>query len=185
MPFGKGKRWAQNGVASLFAGGWQTNGTLSLYSGTPFTISANATEVNSPGNSQTANQVVAGKVAVPGEIGANKSWFDPLAFRQPLGVVFGNTGRNAIFGPGTSNMDLSLFRNFKLNDRFKLEFKAECFNVSNTPKFSNPGANVSSMSLNPDGTVRALNNFSSITSTLSGLANPSERQFRFGLRLGF
>jgi hypothetical protein len=185
LPFGRGKSWAKTGVGSWLAGGWQTNGTLSLYSGTPFTVSANATELNAPGNSQTADLVASGKVAVPGEIGANKSWFDPLAFRQPLGPRFGNSGRNALYGPGVSNVDLSLFRNFKITERLKLEFKAECYNISNTPKFTNPGANVGSMSLNTDGSVRALNNFSSITSTLTGLATPSERQFRFGLRLAF
>jgi hypothetical protein len=41
------------------------------------------------------------------------------------------------------------------------------------------------MRLNPDGSIQALNNFSSITSTLTALATPSERQFRFGLRLSF
>ena len=41
------------------------------------------------------------------------------------------------------------------------------------------------MVLNADGSIRTLNNFSSITSTLANLAAPSERQFRFGLRLSF
>ena len=120
-----------------------------------------------------------------GEIGANKSWFDPLAFRQPFGVRFGTTGRNTMFGPGLWNINMSLFRTFKVSEKVKMEFKAESFNMTNTPKFSNPAANVGSMSLNPDGTVRVLNNFSSITSTLPNLAAPSERQYRFGLRLEF
>jgi hypothetical protein len=185
MPFGPGKSLVTSGPLSWLLRGWQTNGGFVAYTGTPFTISANGAELNAPGNTQTADLVKPGKVEILGEIGANKSWFDPLAFRQPTGVRFGSTGRNTMFGPGLWNIDLSLFRTFNVTERLKTEFKAECFNITNTPKFANPGSGVASMVLNADGTVRTLNNFSSITSTLGNLAAPSERQFRFGLRLSF
>ena len=185
MPFGPGKSMAITGPASWLLRGWQTNGIFAAYTGTPFTVSASGTELNAPGNAQTADLVTSGKVKIIGEIGANKSWFDPLAFRQPTGVRFGTTGRNTMFGPGLWDLDLSLFRTFKVTERVKAEFKVECFNITNTPKFSNPGSGVASMVLNADGTIRTLNNFSSIISTLPNLATPSERQFRFGLRLSF
>jgi hypothetical protein len=185
LPFGPGKKLVSDGALSYLLRGWQTNGTFSAYTGTPFTVSANAAELNAPGNSQTADLVVQGKVKVLGEIGANKSWFDPLAFRQPFGVRFGSTGRNTLFGPGIWNINLSLFRTFRITEKLKVEFKTESFNLTNTPKFSNPAANVGNMSLNADGTVRTLNNFSSIISTLPNLAAPSERQLRFGLRIEF
>ncbi len=57
----------------------------------------------------------------------------------------------------------------------------EAFNVTNRPRFSNPGGNVSSLRLNPDGSVRDLNGFAVITSTQDG----SERQIRFGVRVGW
>ena len=185
IPFGRGKTWAKDGFASHLLGGWQTNGTFVAYTGTPLTVSASGTELNAPGSSQTADQVKPGKVAILGEIGANKSWFDPLAFQQPTGIRFGSTGRNTLFGPGLWNLNLSLFRTFKLTEKVKTEFKAETFNLTNTPKFSNPAAGVASMVLNADGSIRTLNNYSSITSTLPNLAAPSERQFRFGLRVSF
>ena len=185
MPFGSGKNWATTGPASKLLGGWQTNGTFAAYTGIPFTVSASGTELNAPGNAQTADLVTSGKVKILGEIGANKSWFDPLAFRQPTGVRFGSTGRNTMFGPGLWNLNMSLFRTFNVTEKVKAEFKAEGFNITNTPKFSNPGAGVASMVLNADGSIRTLNNFSSIVSTLPNLAAPSERQFRFGLRLSF
>jgi len=185
LPFGPNKPWAQSGPLSWLLRGWQTNGVFSAYTGTPFTVTADGSALNAPGNVQTADLVVSGKVRVLGEIGPNKMWFDPLAFAQPTGVRFGTTGRNTMRGPGLWNLDLSLFRTFTLNERFKLEFKAEAFNATNTPKFANPGANVAAMRLNPDGSIQALNNFSSITSTLTDLATPSERRFRFGLRLSF
>jgi hypothetical protein len=185
LPFGPNKTWAQTGWLSQLLRGWQTNGVFSAYTGLPFTVFADGAQLNAPGNAQTADQVKSGKVKILGEIGPNKMWFDPLAFAQPTGVRFGTTGRNTMRGPGLWNLDLSLFRTFTLNERFKLEFKAEAFNATNTPKFANPGANVAAMRLNPDGSIQALNNFSSITSTLTALATPSERQFRFGLRLSF
>jgi len=184
LPFGPGKTFNTAGPISHLTRGWQINGTMSVYSGTPFTIGANGTELNSPGNTQTADQVKE-MVSRNGEIGANKSWFDPLAFRQPLGVRFGTTGRNILFGPNIFNADLSLFRTFRITERVRMEFKAESFNFTNTPKFANPAANVANMALNADGSIRALNNFSSITSTLGNFGNSSERQFRFGLRIGF
>jgi hypothetical protein len=185
LPFGPGKSWIQSGPASRLLRGWQTNGAFAAYTGTPFTVSASGAELNMPGSSQTADLVKPGKVQVIGEIGPNKAWFDPLAFRQPTGVRFGTSGRNTIYGPGMWNLDFSLFRNFRLSERLQIEFKAEAFNLTNTLKFSNPGANVANMRLNPDGTIQTLNNFASITSTLSGLSTPSERQLRLGLRLSF
>jgi outer membrane receptor protein involved in Fe transport len=184
LPFGNGRRMMTSGPLSWLLGGWQTNGAFAAYTGSPFTLGANGAELNAPGNAQTADQV-ADDVRILGEIGANKMWFDPLAFRQPTGVRFGTTGRNALRGPGMWNLDLSLFRSFNITERVRTEFRAECFNLTNTPKFSNPGTNVGSMVLNPDGTIRALNNFSSITSTQGNAGNSSERQFRFGLRLSF
>ena len=151
-PFGPGKKFVNSGAASWLLRGWQTNGTFSAYTGSPFTVSASGTELNAPGNAQTADLVVSGKPTVLGDIGANKSWFDPLAFRQPTGVRFGTTGRNTMYGPGLWDLDASMFRTFKVTERVNLEFKAECFNVCNTPKFSNPGSRVTSMVLNADGT---------------------------------
>ena len=63
-----------------------------------------------------------------------------------------------------------------------LQFRAESFNFTNTPKFNNPGSNVSNLQLNADGTIRNLNGFTEVTGTR---ADFPERQFRFGLRIGF
>ena len=114
LPFGPGKSWVTGGPLSWILRDWQTNGAFVAYTGTPFTVSAAGTELNSPGNAQTADLVVPGKVNVLGEIGANKAWFDPLAFRQPTGVRFGSTGRNTLYGPGLWDLSMSLFRAFSV-----------------------------------------------------------------------
>ena len=58
LPFGHGKRFANNGFASKLAGGWQMNWILSRTSGTPFNVATSGTSVNAPGNTQTADQIL-------------------------------------------------------------------------------------------------------------------------------
>ncbi len=60
LPFGRGQRYAQTGIANKLAGGWQLSWVLSAMSGTPFTITdtgGGASFLNAPGNTQTANVV--------------------------------------------------------------------------------------------------------------------------------
>ena len=83
-------------------------------------------------------------------------------------------------GPGVFNFDASIFRNFKLTERFRLQFRAESFNVTNTPAFNNPGSNASSPTRRADGSIINTNGFSEITS-----AQGTERQIRFALKLTF
>jgi len=83
-------------------------------------------------------------------------------------------------------VDFSLFRNFSLSERWKLQFRAEAFNFTNTPHFSNPGANVSNLQLDSSGNVKSLNGYDQITSTTgTGRDGIDERQFRFGVRISF
>ena len=179
LPFGAGKKYASSGPLSLLAGGWQVNGVMSRMSGTPFTVTSAATSLNAPGNTQTADQVKA-DVQIFGKIGRGESYFDPSAFAPVTAVRYGTVGRNSMRGPGVFNFDGSLFRNFKLTERFALQFRAEVFNLTNTPAFNNPGANASSPTRNADGSIINTNGFSEITS-----AQGTERQFRFALKLSF
>ena len=188
LPFGRGKRWAnQPGFASAVAGGWQLNGIFSAYSGLPFSVTAAGTSLNAPGSTQRAD-VVKTEVAKLGGIGAGNPFFDPLAFKPVTDVRFGTAGFNTLRGPGAVNVDLSVFRTFRLNEKFNLQFRAEALNATNTPHFSNPGNNVSNMQLNPDGTVRSLNGYAEVTSVNAngnGREGVDERFFRLGLRLSF
>jgi hypothetical protein len=164
------------------------NGLFSAYSGAPFTITAPGTSLQMDGSNQVADQVKP-KVEILGEVGPGKSWFDPLAFRAVTEPRFGTAGFNSLRGPGFVNFDLSIFRQFALAGSRTLQFRVEIFNVSNTPHFASPsgnGANVSQLQLNPDGSIRNLGGFSSITSTAnSGREGIDERLIRVGLRYGF
>ena len=176
LPFGSGKRWAhESPLAKAVLGGWQVNGIFSSYTGTPFTVSASGTSLNAAGQSQTADQVKA-TVEKIGAVGRNTPFYDPAAFSPVTRIGYGNTGRKILRGPGLVNIDAALFRNFALRERWKLQFRAEAFNVTNTPHFGNPSASVSTPS-----------SFMTITSASSSSNNVEggERVFRFALRASF
>ena len=185
LPFGKNGAWLRSGFAGKVLGGWQANNLLSLMTGTPFSVSADGTSLNLPGSTQRADQVKA-NVEILGGIGANAAFFDPLAFASVTTARFGTAGYRSLRAPGVGNWDFSLFRQFDITERFKLQFRAEALNFSNTPHFAAPGSNVSNLLKNADGSVRSLNGFSTVTSTIS-LAREGldARQFRFGLRVSF
>ena len=166
LPFGKGKSLVSHGFASTLAGGWQANWILSRESGTPFTVSASATSLNSPGNSQTANQVVE-YVPILGGYGPGNPYFSPSAFAAVTTPTFGNSGRDILRGPGVFNLNAGLFRSFVIRERFNLQFRAEALGLTNTPQFGNPSATVGSSSLG-------------IISSSSG-----DRQIRLAMKMRF
>ena len=87
---------------------------------------------------------------------------------EPINTA-GNTGRNTLHGPPMRRLDLSLFKNVDLTASTRLQLRAEVFNVTNTPSFSNPNANF--------GTA----GFGSITST----GNNIPRQMQFAVKVLF
>ncbi len=178
LPFGRGQKYATSGIGSVLLGGWQTNWILSRYSGTPFTVGTSGSSVNTQGNSQTPDQVLP-DVAILGGHGVGNPYFNPLAFAPITDPRFGSAGRNILRGPGVFNLDASLFRDFRITERFKLQFRAEMFGVTNTPQFGNPGTTVSNAARNADGSIRALNGYTEITSA------GGERQIRFAMKLTF
>lgn len=177
LPFGTHGRWAKSGAAAAFLGGWTFSPILSRQSGTPFSISSSGASVNAPGNSQTADQVLP-HVAILGGHGPNQPYFDPNAFAPVTGVRFGTTGRNILRGPGYFNLDASLTRSFTINERLRLQFRADAFGLTNTPQFGNPGTSVSNARFS-NGTITSYNGYD-IISSASG-----ERQIRFALKLSF
>jgi hypothetical protein len=109
-----------------------------------------------------------------GGIGPGNYWYNPADFgpvNTPL--TFGTSGRNILRVPGVANADIDLTREFPIRERLRLQFRAEAFNVSNTPHFAGP-----------NGTDVTSTTFMQITATLPGsnAAVYTERQFRFGLR---
>ncbi len=174
LPFGEGKPFLNSGgTASALLGGWQVNTLVSLYSGSPFTVTASGTSLNLPGSNQMADQVKP-DVEILNGIGADSPWFDTTAFAPVTEARFGTAGFDSMRGPGYANIDLSIFRDFSLAQQRTLQFRVEIFNLTNTPHFGDPNSNVNS------------GGFGTITSTAnSGREGIDERLIRLGLRFGF
>ena len=171
-PFGKGKNLLVDSPLGMILGGWQINGLMSAYTGTPFSVSANSGDLNAAGSGQIADCVSEPRY-VRG--GSSSLWIDPGAFAQPTGARFGTCGPNSVRGPGLFNLDMGIFRKFQLSEKVTLQFRAEGFNMTNTPHFERPNStNVNS------GTFMILNRIRN-----TGREGIDERFFRIGLRLGW
>ena len=136
LPFGNGKRWG--GSASRLVGGWQWNGILTAQSGLPFTPTVGS---NRSGSGDTAiPDVPNGNPAFRGPVilGTPSRWFNPSAFLLPVAGTFGNAGRNQFLGPNLIELDTSLFKKIRINERWNLQFRAEAFNILNRANFGQP-----------------------------------------------
>ena len=172
LPFGKGHRYLNSGIAAHLFGGFQIGSTLSRMSGIPFTINSN-TPLNAAGSTQTPNQINP-VVKILGGHDANSPYFDGTAFANPAQNTLGSAGRNLLRGPGFFNMDANVSRTFSFKeDRIKFQLVGEAFNLTNTPSFGTPGSNwngqttFATPTMNADGSVRSYNGYSVITNTVS------------------
>ncbi len=146
LPFGRGKMLLPNasGPLQMIVGGWQLNSIDSFQSGTPFTPTMQSSLLNAGSGVQWPNRIASGKLDNP----TIARWFDPTAFVSPGQYVYGNSGRNILVGPRTTQFDLSLFKSFAFSaDQVRrLQFRAEAFNLANTPQFNNPNAQIGNLS---------------------------------------
>jgi hypothetical protein len=144
MPFGEGKRFGANlqGFAKALASGWQMNSVIALQTGQPLTV-ALPRELD---NSNTGFSILGfGANDRPNLVGNPRldspdpqQWFDPAAFALPPFGSFGNAGRNILPGPSLRNVNLSLLKDTSVGETATLQFRAEFFNVFNTPNFDQP-----------------------------------------------
>jgi hypothetical protein len=141
LPFGAGKRWAQSGLASKLAGGWQFSTVVSARSGLPFTASASSTSLNATYSNQFADCIKPAQ-----EIGSIYEWYNVSDFASPSAGRFGTCGTDSLQGPGLINADLDVERKFRITERFGLKFRTDMFNVANTPHHSISGTSISSSS---------------------------------------
>jgi hypothetical protein len=188
LPFGAGKPWLNDDrVLSKVAAGWQLNTFFSYSSGSLVTVTGSTNPLNAPNVGTQFADKVKDEVEIFGNVGPNAEYFDVSAYRPvPAGELrFGNAGQGDWRGPAAPNVDMSLFRVFRIGQNKTLQVRAEVFNVSNTPHFSNPSANISNVTFNPDGTIRALNGVGGINSTDRTGRQYDEREWRFGARFGF
>jgi outer membrane receptor protein involved in Fe transport len=172
LPFGKGKPFLTTGIAGSIIGGWHLQGVFVHYSGAPFSASGGSA-LNTPGFTQRAQQLLP-NVQYPGNEGPGQLYFNTAAFAPVTAPgVIGNAGYNTLRGPGLTNLDTSLFREFRVKERLIFQFRAEALNTSNTPHFSTPQGSVTSPTF---GQITS-------TTTVSRLIDP--RYLRLGLKISF
>jgi hypothetical protein len=155
LPFGRGRHWGNNwsGVTNAILGGWKLSAIFQARTGFPVTIQ--------DGRGSSLQAVRGGER--PNCIGDPKPadqsldhWLDINAFaRAPLGT-WGNCGIGVARAPSYRNVDAALSKRFEVGGERYLEFRAETFNLTNTPSFGPPGRNIADV-----------NTFGRVTSTVS------------------
>ena len=138
LPFGEGHRLASGGFLKPILENWQFGGIVTLSTGRPFTVFLN-TGVNN-GAASWPHRVGDGRLDDP----TVDMWFDTSAFVAPPPNTYGDSGRGILYAPGTQTLDASLSRTFPIRTRFRLQFRADAFNLFNTPQFGFPNANIGS-----------------------------------------
>ena len=131
-------------AARAVLGHWQLNGITTLQSGRPFNVTISEDRANTaPGSTQRPD------LLRPASSDCNGSHLrgciDASAFAMPALYTYGNAGRNILRGPHLFATDLSLFKNIPITERLRFQFRAEAFNVFNSPMFANPSSNFSNL----------------------------------------
>jgi hypothetical protein len=139
LPFGRRGRWGRqwSRVLDGALGGWQFSGIGTLRSGRPYSVTVSGNPANSDGTNY-ANRLGEGSLAADSR--SIDRWFDLAAFAVPAQYTVGNGGRNILIGPDTRKLDLKLGKNFRVRERYRVEFRGEMFNFTNTPSFAVPNA---------------------------------------------
>jgi hypothetical protein len=202
-----------SGVLNQVVGGWQTVWNLTVEGGQPFTISCPTGTNNTigcvamikpgvdpygtgaPDNYLNANYFTqpcpahgfpqpTTCVPLSGLPNLTPTGSQPLAC-SPLSACRGLLGGGdaQVNGPGISRLDLSAFKNFRINERTRLEFRAEFFNVANHPTFNFPGFSGNGVVAVSGSTTYTNTNFGKIGSTRFPFQDP--RQIQFALKLYF
>jgi hypothetical protein len=153
-------------------GGWEVSGIITAQTGNPFSVISGA---NNSGSNLWLDRAdsVTGVSTNMGK-GNRQSWaygsgyFSKSAFTN--GASFGNTGRNAYWGPKVFGADAAIMKTWDLLEGTKLQFRWEAFNATNHPNFGTP-----------DGTQWG----GSHTGMISGLGNIPPRVMQGALKLTF
>jgi hypothetical protein len=172
IPFAK----SSNSWKTFLGRNWKLNAIGYWQTGSPFTVIATSV-LRVPNISQDRPNITgSAKKSNP----SINEWFDMNAFTTQSAGTQGNERIGQLFGPHMRNVDLSAIKDFKILEKLKGEFRAECFNLSNTPNFGTPDNNRSTWDAATGTSSNAT--FGEITSTQTG-SNP--REFQFAMKFLF
>ncbi|NDJ14019.1 MAG: TonB-dependent receptor [Acidobacteriia bacterium] len=160
LPIGKGGMVLNNdSMAAKLLGGWQLNSIVTLQGGIPFTATAPDNSATGGSHANRANCIgdpFSGATQDPSRLaGATAPGFfiNPAAFSTVGLGRFGTCAPRMFHGPGTKNLDISLFKTFVVTETVKVEFRSEFFNSFNHANFANPSANAAPASIASFGKI--------------------------------
>jgi hypothetical protein len=181
LPFGKGRKYLNQGFASKTIGGWELNSIITVGSGFPLTVVPGSDRsMTTTGYDRTNATGISPGLSNPN----TGEWFNIDAFSlQPLGT-YGNAGRDAIIGPGIVDWDFSTLKNFYFTEKRFLQFRFEAFNLLNHPNFGDPNLTLGNNTINATNgqPVPGTGSFGTITSTRTGI---DMRELQFSLKVIF
>ena len=133
--------------------GWQVGGLVRVQAGDAVPVTQATNNLSAFGYAvQRPN-----RIANPNDFAARSAgaWFDKTAFAAAGPFFIGNSSRNPVRGPGLQNADVMLGKTFRVTERMNFEFRAEAFNVSNTPPLNDPNGSFGSVAF---GTIASAGN---------------------------
>jgi hypothetical protein len=141
------------GLANKILGGWQYSGIVTFSTGTPFSVtfpSDNAGVANGLGSSSRADIISNPRSGIPRDPveGFGPAFYNFNAFAPPVGLTFGDSGRNSLTNPHRTNFDMALFKHFAIRESMAVEFRAEAFNIFNHTQWQGIGGDAGSATNN-------------------------------------
>lgn len=137
LPIGPGHRVSPRGVLGPFVKGWQIAGIVSLQSGVPLGVTQ-ATNFNSFAGFGTQRPNCVAATALPASKRTTAQFFQTAAFKIAPQFTLGTCSRNPVRGPDYRDADLAFSKRTEINERYSLDFRAEIFNLTNTPPLNAP-----------------------------------------------
>jgi hypothetical protein len=161
-------------------GDWQLNAILSHYGSTPVDVLSGVNTFGTAGNVNPRPNLVPG-VPIYLHTADKTQWLNPAAFSLPGVGQLGSLGKGAIRGKPVNNVDFSIAKNWKMKERYGLQFRGEMFNVFNHANF---GGYVNSLNFQGNST---LSGFGSVTNGSFGTLSTAQaaREIQFGFKFSF
>ncbi len=169
--------WALPFHGNQLVEGWQLSGILTQSTGLPFSVYDGADDVGYAGSGNPRPNYVAGCDVNTRTV---HQWFNPACFSIQAPGTLGNVGRDTVIGPGLAQLDVALVKDTripKISEAFRVQFRAEAYNIVNHPQFGQPGNAIFS-------SIKGVANSSA--GIISSIApNSTARQIQFGLKFLF
>jgi len=137
---------ARGALLNFGLGNWEVSAIWTMTAGVPFSVVGGNGSNNSESLQYNDRADLTGQ---PFQVhqGSEGQWllhyFNPAAFKVNAPGTFGNSARNLLRGPAKDNLDFMLAKNFPFKERYRVQFRWEMFNATNTPVFGTPIADPS------------------------------------------